>query len=90
MKGDDYILYAHPEEQKTPKSDRLRKWYTQLIESVMLEGVVCELSNLYDEHMIENKNNILPEGHDLILSLPYMDGDYWPGVAEDIIYDLGL
>merc|ERR1712238_295344 len=80
LKGDDYILYAKPEDQKTPKDDRLRQWYLDMLVIAQRRGIVGRLTNMYDLYFANEKNDATV--------VPYMDGDYFPAEAENIIKDI--
>ena len=80
LKGDDYILYAKPEDQKTPRDDRLRQWYIEMLVECQRRGIVGKLTNMYDLYFSNPKNDATV--------VPYMDGDYFPAEAENIIKDI--
>lgn len=80
LKGDDYILFAKPEDQKVPKDDRLRQWYIDMLKDCQRRGIVGKVTNAYDLYFSDKKNDASV--------LPYMEGDYFPAELENIIKDL--
>ena len=80
LKGDDYILYAKPEDQKTPKDDRLRQWYIDMLVECQRRGIVGKVTNMYDLYFSNVQNDATV--------VPYMDGDYFPAEVENIIKDI--
>jgi hypothetical protein len=79
-KGDDYILYCHPVDQKTPKTDKLQKWYADMLDDCVARGIACELTDLHAEYLVD------PSYDPTVL--PYFEGDYWTTEAEVIIAQL--
>eukprot|EP00587_Corethron_hystrix_P001372 CAMPEP_0113305838 /NCGR_PEP_ID=MMETSP0010_2-20120614/5322_1 /TAXON_ID=216773 ORGANISM="Corethron hystrix, Strain 308" /NCGR_SAMPLE_ID=MMETSP0010_2 /ASSEMBLY_ACC=CAM_ASM_000155 /LENGTH=1600 /DNA_ID=CAMNT_0000160371 /DNA_START=446 /DNA_END=5248 /DNA_ORIENTATION=- /assembly_acc=CAM_ASM_000155 len=79
LKGDDYILYAKPEDQKTPKDDRLRQWYIDMLYECQNRGIVGKLTNMFDLYF--------KDGNDATV-IPYLEGDYFVSEAENIIKDI--
>lgn len=77
LKGDDYIFYSKPEDQKTPRDSRLRLWYINLLAECQKRNIVGKLTNMYDLYFANEKLDAT--------AVPYLEGDYFPGEAENII-----
>lgn len=80
LKGDDYIFYAKPEDQKTPRDARLRQWYVDMLVECQRRNICGKVTNMYDLYLDNESLDAT--------CMPYLEGDYFPGEAENIIKDL--
>ena len=58
LKGDDYIFYAKPEDQKIPKEQRLRQWYLEMLLECQKRSIVGKLTNMYDQYFNDKTNRV--------------------------------
>jgi E1A/CREB-binding protein len=80
LKGDDYIFYCKPEDQKTPRDTRLRQWYMDMLVECQKRDIVGKITNMYDLYIVDTSLDAT--------AIPYLEGDYFSGEAENIIKDL--
>eukprot|EP00798_Chlamydomonas_sp_ICE-L_P023039 gene23039-30234_t len=81
MAGDDYIIYCHPSKQKTPRSDRLRNWYLDMLKIARGDGIVSHVTTLWDTYFEGGRDHRMDRCS--ATHIPYLEGDYWPGEAEN-------
>lgn len=77
LRGDDYIFFAKPEDQKTPRDNRLRIWYIEMLAECQRRSIVGKVTNMYDLYFANQSMDAT--------EVPYLEGDYFPGEAENII-----
>ena len=83
LRGEDYIFYCHSDKQKNISQTRLREWYLAMLRRAKEEGIVVNIANLFDSFFQGGRDHCIQ--HPSITSLPYLDGDYWVGEAENIL-----
>lgn len=67
-KGDDYIFYCHPLDQRIPKEDQLRQWYHTVLEQCKREGTVGRVTGFLEQVVRSDAR---------VADVPFFEGDYW-------------
>lgn len=72
QRGDGYIYHRHPQQQRTPTKDRLRKWYDTMIAQTVKEGVTVRVVSFHEQFFGKDHKLHLETGLP-----PVFAGDYW-------------
>ena len=80
LKGDNYMFYAKNEGQKTPKNNRLRRRYVDILIESQKRDIVWKITNIYKFNFSNKKLDAI--------SVPYLEGDHFRGKVENIIKEL--
>ena len=62
-------------------------WLSIPLVQAKAEGIVTYVSNLHDTYFEGGKDHRLDKPS--ITHVPYFEGDYWPGEAENLLANLG-
>ncbi|CAJ1929075.1 unnamed protein product [Cylindrotheca closterium] len=79
MKGEDFILHAKSEYQKTLRGARLRQWFIDMLAEGQRRNVVGKVTNMYDLYFANQSLDAT--------AVPYLQGDF-AGEVERIITEL--
>lgn len=45
------ISFSHPQEQRTPTTEHLQRWYMEILSRANREGIVTDVTNLTEEYL---------------------------------------
>lgn len=81
IRGNSFIFWQHPAEQRTPKMDRLTSWYNATLARAANIGIVSDVVSLYEsdfEMAMDDLGTL--EGRTVLRKMPcppLLEGDFW-------------
>ncbi|CAA7014927.1 unnamed protein product [Microthlaspi erraticum] len=85
-KGEDYIMYSHPETQQIPNTKKLRQWYVSLLDKAAEQRVATNVTNLYDRFFVSTEES--STCNISAARLPYLEGSFWSCNAELLVQEI--
>ena len=87
-RGNNFIFWGHPSNQKTPNRLRLQNWYQCLVARAMEAGIVTNCTSLYDEAFEDVGGATAFVDDRLPKCPPVLAGDFWVDEASRITKQL--
>lgn len=79
-RGNSFVLWTHPDSQRTPTKERLQAWYHNVISHSINHGIITDVKSLYEESFEDFDKSSKAE--DAIVSSTLqcpalLEGDFW-------------